>query len=382
MRIINLKTSLFVICVLTGGMVYGQSNEINLSGQMNVISTAVPFLNISPDSRGGAMGETGAATAPDLYSQAWNPAKYAFLDSENGVAISFTPWLRYLVNDINMYYVSGFHRIDKMQTISGSLRYFSVGEVIIRESEAGIPYQIKPNEFAIDAAYSRLLSKKFAGSVAFRYIRSDLSASQVDGMQPGNTFAADVAFFYKQPMKSGKLKSDFTAGVNVSNIGAKISYDGVNKEFIPTNLKLGAAYTTDLDAYNRLSFALDLNKLLVPTPSADTTTTASYIDENSDVGVIEGMFQSFGDAPGGFEEEMHEINVSIGAEYLYSKQFALRGGYFYEHETKGNRKYITAGAGLTFNIFTIDASYIIPMVANNPLSNTIRFSLSFNLSDI
>jgi hypothetical protein len=382
MNLSKIRISLAAMSVLMSGALFGQASTDDLSGQMNVISTAVPFLNISPESRGAAMGETGVATSPDLNSQHWNPAKYAFLDTDMGVSLSFTPWLRYLVNDINMYYLSGFYRIDKMQTISGSLRYFSVGSVIIRETEDGGEYQVKPNEFAIDAAYSRLLSDKFSGGVAFRYIRSDLSGGMVEGMEAGNTFAADVAFFYKQPLKSGKLKSDITGGINISNIGAKISYDGVNKEFIPTNLKIGGGYSTDLDAYNRLSFALDLNKLLVPTPSSSAESTSDYADENNDVGVMEGVFKSFNDAPGGMEEELNEITLSVGAEYLYAKQFALRGGYFYEHETKGNRQYITAGVGLSFNIFTLDASYIIPMVANNPLSNTIRFSLSFNLSDL
>lgn len=358
---------------------YGQSN---VSGQdessPNVISTAVPFLNISPDSRAGGMGETGAATNPDNNSQAWNPAKYAFLEQQYGASFSYTPWLRSLVDDINLLYASGFYKLDKMQTISGSLRYFTVGTILYKTDELDPGYEGKPNEFAIDATYTRLLSSKFSGAISFRYIYSNLGALD-ESMQPGSSVAADVAFFYKTGFKSGGKKSSFASGINISNIGSKISYDGQNKEFIPTNLKLGACYSTELDEYNSLSIALDMNKLLVPTP--DTTST-SYADQTKDVGVIEGMFTSFSDAPGGAQEEWHEITWSVGAEYWYNKQFALRGGYFYEHETKGNRKYFTAGVGLKFNVFNIDASYIIPVVQNNPLANTIRFTLGFSPSEI
>jgi len=362
---------------------YGQSNgDSNISGQEdspNVISTAVPFLNISPDSRAGGMGETGAATNPDINSQAWNPAKYAFIDAKYGASFSYTPWLRSLVDDINLYYVSGFYRLDKMQTISASLRYFSVGSILFKETDVDEGYYVKPNEFAIDGTYTRLLSQKFSGAISFRYIYSNLSGGMDNGLEPGSSVAADVAFYYKTPFKSGNNKSSFASGINISNIGSKISYDGQNKEFIPTNLKLGACYSTELDEYNSLSIALDMNKLLVPTP--DTTST-SYADQTKDIGVIEGMFTSFSDAPGGAKEEWHEITWSVGAEYWYNKQFALRGGYFYEHETKGNRKYFTAGVGLKFNVFNIDASYIIPVVQNNPLANTIRFTLGFSPSEI
>lgn len=382
MRVFKAKLFWTVLGLVIGSTAFGQNDNVNLSGQMNVISTAVPFLNISPDSRAGAMGDAGVASLPDFNSQAWNPAKYAFLEEKFGVGVSFTPWLRHLVNDINMYYLTGFYRLDEMQSLSASLRYFSIGDILVRQSLEDIGYNINPYEFAIDAAYHRKLSDKFAGSVAFRYIRSDISAGQIQGMEAGNSFASDVSFYFKQPMKKGKLKSDITAGINIQNIGAKISYDGVNKEFIPTNLKIGAGYHTELDAYNSLSFVVDFNKLLVPTPSLTSNSETDYAQENKDVSVISGMFKSFGDAPGGFEEELHEISISVGAEYWYAKQFALRAGYFHEHETKGNRKFVTAGAGLKFNIFNIDASYIIPMESNNPLANTVRFSLAFNLSDI
>jgi hypothetical protein len=382
-----LRNSVFVLAVfMLGATSFAQNVSTDdlsgqdLSEQMNVISSAVPFLNISPESRGGAMGETGVATTPDVNSQAWNPSKYAFMNQQYGVTGSFTPWLRHLVSDINLYYLSGFYKLDKRQTISGAVRYFSVGTIIFKESAEGAEMPVKPSEYAVEGSYSRLLSKKFAGAVTFRYIHSDLSGGHSEEIKAGNSFASDVAFYYKTPMKVGKHKSDFAAGINISNIGAKISYDGgTNKEFIPTNLKLGACYTTELDKYNTLSFAVDLNKLLIPTPD---TTSVSYASQTKDVSVVSGMFKSFGDAPGGMKEELHEIMISVGAEYWYNKQFALRAGYFHEHETKGNRKYITAGAGLKFNVFTIDASYIIPMEQNNPLANTIRFSLSFSPSEI
>lgn len=377
--------SLAIAAVLVAGSstLMAQVDQNDLSGQMNVISTAVPFLTISPDSRAGGMGDVGVATSPDYASQAWNPAKYAFLDDNMGVAVSYTPWLRKLVDDINLYYLSGFYRIDKQQTVAASLRYFSVGSILYKENADDPGYNVKPNEFAIDASYSRLLSKKFSGAVAFRYIRSDLGGGMTANLEAGNSFAADVAFFFKTPIGKKKSNSNLAAGVNISNIGSKISYDGgTTKEFIPTNLKIGTAYSTDIDQYNSITVALDFNKLLVPTPSlnsADQQSQQSYADENKDVSVISAMFKSFGDAPGGMDEEINEVNASIGAEYLYNKQFAIRAGYFHENENKGNRKYMTVGTGLKFNVFNIDASYIIPVNQNNPLANTIRFSLSFDI---
>ena len=377
----KIKTFLISASLLAASNMFAQSIDQNeLLGQMNVISTAVPFLNISPDSRAGGMGDAGVATSPDYYSQAWNPAKYAFLDDDFGVAVSYTPWLRKLVDDINLYYLSGFYRIDKMQSVAASLRYFSVGSIITRQNADDPGMTIKPNEFALDASYTRLLSEKFSGAVAFRYIHSDLSGGTSEDMEAGNSFAADVAFFFKTPIGGRHSNSDLSAGINISNIGAKISYDGgTTKEFIPTNMKLGAAYHNEIDDYNSITFALDLNKLLVPTPQLNNMTSETYNEYNKDVSVISAMFKSFNDAPDGVSEELNEVNVSVGAEYLYNKQFAIRAGYFHEHENKGNRKYMTVGTGIKFNVFNIDASYIIPVVQNNPLANTIRFSLSFNI---
>jgi len=364
--------------------VIGQIKKDEVGGGQNIVSTAVPFLNIAPESRAGGLGDAGVAISPDINSQHWNPAKYAFIDGSMGVSFSFTPWLRELVNDINMYYLSYYYRLGDMQTLSASLRYFSLGNISFTDESGNVQFEAKPNEFAFDLAYSRVLSDHFSGAVAFRYIRSDLSnnySSPGGGsaqLQAGNSFAADVAFYYRTSWHKNRKESEFTAGINISNIGSKISYDGgTTKEFIPTNLKLGVAYRMELDEYNMIMATVDMNKLLVPSVlSLPNDTTAT----NDNTSVISGMFTSFSDAPGGFSEELQEIRLSGGIEYWYNKQFALRVGYHHENVNKGNRKFATVGLGLKFNIFSIDASYIIPMQANNPLANTIRFSLGFDLS--
>ncbi|NPA35320.1 MAG: type IX secretion system outer membrane channel protein PorV [Chlorobi bacterium] len=345
-----------------------QSDVVN-----NIVSTAVPFLNIAPESRAGGMGDAGVATSPDYNSQYWNPAKYAFIDGSMGASVSFTPWLRELIGDINLSYVSFYYRLDDMQTLSSSLTYFSLGDITYTDETSNVVGTGNPNEFALDVAYSRILSDQFSGGVAFRYIRSDiLNGSPTAQSLPGNSFAADIAFYYHTSWKKNRKKSALSAGINISNIGSKISYDGGNtKEFIPTNLRLGAAYSMDIDEYNQVMFTADINKLLVPSV-LDTTA--------AETSVISGIFKSFSDAPGGFSEELQEIRISGGVEYWYNKQFAIRAGYHHENENKGNRKYATAGVGLKFNMFNIDASYIIPMESNNPLANTIRFSLGFDLS--
>lgn len=354
----------------------------------NTITTAVPFLSITPDSRAGGMGDAGVGTTPDVNSQHWNPAKYAFMESDMGVGLSYSPWLRALVDDINLAYLVGYKKIDDVQTVSSSLRYFSLGDIIFTSEYGEFQGQQSPNEFALDLGYSRLLSEILAGSVAIRYVRSDLTGGQlINGVEShaGNTFAADVAFYILNEFRSNGKDNTLSAGINIQNIGAKISYtDGEVKDFIPTTLKLGAAYTTEIDDYNTFSFAVEANKLLVPTPPVDTI---GFQDGaviypggiNSDKGTISGIFSSFGDAPGGFSEELQEINFSIGVEYWYNKQFALRAGYFYEHENKGNRKFLTAGAGLRLNVFALDFSYLLPTQRNHPLENTLRFTLSFDV---
>ncbi len=376
-----MKQRVFKISLVAISLILNLNFIVAQSDANNAITTAAPFLNINPDSRAAGMADAGAATSPDMNSQFLNPAKYAFMKEQMGVSVSFTPWLRKLVNDINMSTATFYYRLDKMQAVSASLRYFSMGTIDFTDNNNTIMYSGKPNEFAIDAAYSRVLSDKFSGAVAFRYIRSDLTNgySEMGDLKPGNAFAADIAFYFKQPMKVNRNDAEFTAGVNISNIGSKISYDGVNKEFIPTNLKLGTGYAMELDKYNSIAFALDINKLLVP---SNQPVDENGVDPNNDKSVPAAIFGSFNDAPDGFKQELQEITWSLGAEYWYNKQFALRAGYSHEHENQGNRKFASAGFGLKFNMFTLDASYIIPMVQNNPLANTMRFSLSFDLSDM
>ncbi|WP_372947941.1 type IX secretion system outer membrane channel protein PorV [Mariniphaga sp.] len=354
----------------------------------NTITTAVPFLSITPDSRAGGMGDAGVGTTPDLSSQHWNPAKYAFMESEMGVSLSYSPWLRNLVDDMNLAYLVGYKKIDDVQTVSSSLRYFSLGDIMFTSEFGEFMGQQSPNEFAIDLGYSRLLSEVFSGSVTVRYIRSDLTGGQlINGVEskPGNSYAADVAFYYFNEFRANRRDNSFSAGINIQNIGAKISYtDGEVKDFIPTMLKLGAAYTTELDTYNKFTFAFEANKLLVPTPPKDTTLFEDGAviypgGINSDKSVIAGVFSSFGDAPGGMKEELQEINLSAGVEYWYNNQFALRAGYFWEHENKGNRKFLTAGAGFRMNVFALDFSYLLPTQRNHPLENTLRFTLSFDV---
>ncbi|HZL10914.1 MAG TPA: type IX secretion system outer membrane channel protein PorV [Prolixibacteraceae bacterium] len=379
------KRTLLIIISLT--LISGMNKIIaqSTTSGANVISSAVPFLTIAPDSRSGAMGDVGVATSPDVNSQHWNPAKYAFAESEMGVALSYTPWLRNLVSDMNLAYLVGYKRLDDQQTLSASLRYFSLGDIQFTDDYGASQGTQSPNEFAIDMGYTRLLSDNFSGSVAMRYIRSDLTGGQlVNGVEShaGSSFAADVAFYYQKEMRVNRKQSTLAAGIDISNIGSKISYtDGETKDFIPTNLRLGVSYKTEMDSYNTITFAFDANKLLIPTPNSDSIIVDGVISPigfSSDKSPISGIFSSFGDAPGGMSEEFKEINFSLGAEYWYNKQFALRAGYYYEDVTKGNRKFFTLGAGLKMNVFALDFSYLLPVAQNNPLANTLRFTLSFD----
>jgi hypothetical protein len=343
----------------------------------NPITTAVPFLTITPDSRHGAMGDAGVATSPDANSQYWNPSKFAFVDEQFGFALSFTPWLRQLFNDMNLAYLSGYMKLKGNATIGASLRYFSIGEIQLTDQNGTNLASVKPNEFAVDFSYSRKLSDVFSGGVALRYIRSDLSGGiGSDVYVPGNAWASDVSFFYNKNLSTNNNRKIIAAGINISNIGSKISYDnGSNKEFLPANMKLGATYTTELSQYNTFSFSLDFNKLLVPTPKIGA-------GNNAGTGVVSAVFSSFGDAPGGFKEELQEFNYSAGIEYWYNRKFAIRGGYFNENINKGNRKFFSTGLGVKMNIASIDFAYLIPINQNNPLANTVRFTLLFDLGRI
>lgn len=379
-----------VLCLLIVSGIGKVSAQTSTSGA-NYISTAVSFLTITPNSRAGAMGDAGVATSPDVNSMHWNPAKFAMIDGNYGVSASYTPWLRDLVDDMSISYLTGYYRLDKNQVIGASLRYFSLGEIAFLERAEDIPVAQNPNEWAFDIAYSRKLSDEFSGGIAFRYIRSDLTQSQyVAGIetQAGNAFAADVSIYYQHEFRRNRRDMVWSWGLNISNIGSKISYTNDDeKEFIPTNLKLGTALKMELDRYNSLTIAADLNKLLVPTPNSgsldeDNNDGVIVGSETSDKSVVSGIFSSFTDAPGGMSEEFKEIAWSLGLEYWYQEQFALRGGYYYEHEDKGNRKYFTAGLGVKLNMFDIDFSYLIPTTQNNPLKNTLRFTLTANLDKI
>ena len=340
----------------------------------NPISTAVPFLTISPDSRHGAMGDVGAATSPDANSQYLNPSKYAFTEGKFGFSLSYTPWLRQLVNDINLAYMAGYYRLNSNEVIASSLRFFSMGDITLTGQDQMATGTVSPSEFAFDVSYSRKLSDNFSGGVAMRYIRSDLSGGiGAETYSAGNAFGTDVSFYYFNKWGGTGTSKSIAAGINLSNIGSKISYDqGANKEFIPANMRLGTTFTNEFDDFNLFSISLDFNKLLVPTPTGE-------VDNTSNKSVVSSIFGSFSDAPGGFKEEMQEFTISTGAEYWYNKQFALRTGYFYEPQNKGNRKFFTAGVGVKMNIAAIDFSYVIPVHRNSPLANTIRFTVLFDV---
>jgi hypothetical protein len=358
------------------------------------VYSTVPYLTITPDSRSGAMGDIGVATSPDVNSQNWNAAKYARMKEKSGVTISFTPWLRSLVSDINLAYLAGFYKLDDKQAISASLKYFSMGEIIATGENPNENWgTINPNEFSVDLGYSRLLSQYFSGAVVFKFIRSDINGGKSFAGQdynPGYSYAADLGFYYQRPVDISSYRGEFAWGVNISNLGSKISYkSGSDKQFIPANLRLGARYTLQMDEYNSISASVEFSKLLVPTPPTWADTTDDDIDNRVIVdgrptpsSLPKSWIQSFYDAPDGFNEEMQEIIYSIGLEYWYREQFAIRGGYFHESAEKGNRKFFALGVGLKLNVFSLDFSYLISTTGrSNPLANTMRFTIGFLFND-
>ena len=373
-------TALVLLLGTFTGLVNAQQTD-----RINVVTSAVPFLRISPDARAGGMGDLGVATPADANAAFWNLAKTPFNTNKAGISLTYTPWLKGLdINDVYLAAVSGFYKLDEFQAISGSLRYFSLGNIQFTDNNGSELGQYRPREFAIDAGYSRKLSSKIGLGIALRYINSSLAAGDPNQSgtiyKPGSSVAGDLSLY------SNNIKADGSGlswGVTLSNLGAKISYtsDATQKDYIPANLGLGVAYTKVFDEQNKMTFALDLHKLLVPTPPVigDSAGLIKYRSQ----GVVNSWFKSFGDASGGFSEEIKEIQASVGAEYWYNDQFAFRAGYFYENPLKGNRKYFTLGAGLKYNTFGLNFSYLLPSgngVSRNPLSNTLRFSLVFDLN--
>lgn len=389
-----MKKALFLLLLSSVSMLgFAQLNNPNadvdwLSGKVEngnrIISTGVPLLLIAPDSRAGAMGDVGAASKPDANSIHWNAAKLSFTEKKAGLSFSYTPWLRQIVSDIKLMYLSGYYKIDDRSTVGGSLTYFSLGSIDFFSEEGISTGTYKPNEFAFDLAYSMKLSNNLSFSLTGRYIRSDLTQGQNVGTtqtHAANAAAADLGLYYQNKLNID-LPSEYAFGLQISNLGTKISYsDNMESSFLPANLRLGGRYTMDFDQFNNLSLMVDLNKLLVPTPPVYNEDGSIYAGMDPNVGILQGAIQSFYDAPNGLKEEMQEISLSVGAEYWYNKVLAVRAGYFYEAKNKGARQYLTVGAGLRYNVMGLDISYLISTSAlsNNPLKNTLRIALTFDL---
>ena len=388
--------------ILSAQTAYSQKTEGDVL-QFNPVYTGVTSLSIAPDSRAGALGDVGCATDPylDNNSQYWNPSKYPFTNSQAGLSLCYTPWLRKLVNDLDLANLTGFYKLDDYSALSASLTYFSRGEVIALDGSTQVI--IRPYEMAIDFDYSRKLSESLSAAVGMRFIYSDLQYNYSDDVFPGKAFSADISMFHQSYIGVGRRDCLLGLGINASNIGSKISYDGgQTNEFIPTNLRLGASLTIPIDEYNSFAICADFNKLMVPTrPTYNQFMSEVYPDEDpkdlsftsdyvqwlaatgyNEMSPIAGIFKSFHDAPGGFREELREIYWGVGAEYNYNDQFFLRGGYHYENEYKGNRKYFTVGAGFQMNVFSLDAAYLISTAQSNPLDQTLRFTLSFDMDGI
>lgn len=384
----TLKKHILAVVAAAFCMTVAAQDKLNM---FNPEVSAVTSQTIAPDARSGGMGDVGAATDPDVASQYWNPAKYPFCVSRAGVALNYTPWLRQIVSDMDVAYLSGYYRIGEHNAVSASVRYFSLGEVHTSTSEAenGQAMSVSPYEMSVDVAYSMMLSDKFSIAAAVRWIYSDLTYDYTDDTTPGSAFAADVACYYNDYIDIGRRECQLGVGLNISNIGSKLSVGGSDySEFIPTNLRLGAALMVPLDKYNRLTIAADANKLLIPTRPVqrDGESVEDYQrrlqTDYYDVSSVSGIFKSFSDAPGGFREELREVRWGIGAEYVYHDSFSLRAGYHHESETKGNRKYFTVGAGFRMSAFSLDCGYVIATARSNPLDQTLRFSLGFDLDGI
>ena len=384
------KLTLLTILTLLACNLWAQTSWLGQSSNQNYISTGMPILLIAPDAVSSGMGDVGTATPPDAYSAHWNNAKFAFVEGTMGISTTFTPWLRNLkVGDMNLLYLGGYHRINKRSTVAASLTYFSLGDIDMTDIEGNKVTDLHPNEFAFDASYALMLSDNLSLGATGRFMRSDLTNGQTinDGSgnsetHAANSLAADIGLYYQRPVSRNE---EIALGAFISNLGAKLRYseDNNNQEFLPANLRVGGRYTNRIDDFNKVSVMVDINKLLVPTPNFRTYSTDSLqsLTDYNNIGVVAGALQSFGDAPGGINEELQELQLSMGAEYWYAETFAVRAGYFFEHANKGGRQYATIGFGLRYNFFSFDFSYLVPTsrLSNNPLTNTIRITLSMDL---
>lgn len=398
MKRIKIFTLLFVM-VFAGIKVNAQSDAtigevLGQNLEYNVISTAVPFMSIAPDARSSAMGDIGVSTSPDVYSMHWNPAKYAFIQEDFSVGLAYSPWLRTLVNDMNIAYLGMAKRVSPKSTVAATMRYFTLGDINYRGQNNDDLGTYSPNEWAVDVAYSRKLGKYISGSVAGRFIYSNLTQGIDTYSKPAISVAADIAVYYTRDVEwFSNIGANISWGAAITNIGSKMNYDEstLDKDFIPTNLRFGPTLKLDIDDYNSLAFSVDFNKLLVPTPPAYYPDSVGSdgrpviaAGRDNEVGLVQGMIQSFYDAPGGFKEELKEFTLGFGAEYWYNQVFTVRAGFFHEAQMKGNRRYVTLGAGLRYNVFSLDVSYLVPVnntatSGQNPLENTLRFSLTFNI---
>jgi hypothetical protein len=386
------KRFFFYILFLLPSVAFSQTTIGNGSTNTNgtnstAIPTAVPFLLISPDSRSGGMGEAGVALSPDANANFWNPSKLAFIEGTDAVSASYSPWLRSLVPDVSLSYLGYAHKLDERNTIGASIRYFNLGTIANTDGSGNFQSNYTPNEFSIDGSFARSFGNNFSLGLTLRYIHSNLFSGYVSSSsvqaKPGNAVAADISTYYKTEIQEFGNDATFAFGANISNIGTKISYsDNGTKYFLPTNLKIGVANTLNLDETNQVTFALDFNKLLVPTPPIRDNDGNIIKGKNDDVSVPAGIFGSFTDAPGGFSEEMQEISISPGVEYWYNKQFALRAGYFYQNPNKGGLHYFTLGTGFKYDIFAFDFSYIAASQQSSPLANTLRFTLTANFGSV
>ena len=386
MSINNITRSLLGLLLVLVAVPLNAQDKKNM---FNPVNSSVTSQTIAPDARAAGMGDVGVATDADVNSQYWNPAKYPFAISRAGVALNYTPWLRQLVNDMDVAYLAGYYRIGDYSAVSASMRYFSMGEVYMDGHTDDNSMTISPYEMSLDVAYSLMLSEKFSIAAGVRWIYSDLTFNFSDDTAPGSAFAADLAAYYQDYLNIGQRECQLGLGLNISNVGSKITFGGDDHSyFIPTNLRLGASLKIPVDEYNRVTIAADANKLLVPTypKQRDGESTEDYQrrmeDEYWNVSSISGIFKSFSDAPNGFSEELQEVNWSVGAEYEYNDKFFLRAGYHHESENKGNRKYFTVGAGFKMKVFSLDAGYVVATAKSNPLDQTLRFTLSFDMDGI